>query len=119
MYLPTIIEREKSHSVPLLNNKDFSVKSAQSCIYQLLLSGKNLTVYRCWRWRRCRSSNSGAIASSASSASSMTAYNGCAVISPLVVATHIATSDEEYGIPNSAINDIIDKHAAPPIIENG
>ena len=41
--------------------------------------------------------------------------NGCAVISPLVVATHIATSNKEYGISNSAINDIIDKRA-PPIL---
>lgn len=41
--------------------------------------------------------------------------NGCAVISPLVVATHISTSNKEYGISNSAINDIIDK-VAPPIL---
>lgn len=42
--------------------------------------------------------------------------NGCAVISPLVVATHITTSSKEYGISNSAINDIIDKRA-PPILQ--
>ncbi|KAL3806065.1 hypothetical protein ACHAXA_011707 [Cyclostephanos tholiformis] len=42
--------------------------------------------------------------------------NGCAVISPLIVATHISTSNKEYGISNSAINEIIDKRA-PPILQ--
>jgi hypothetical protein len=42
--------------------------------------------------------------------------NGCAVISPLIVATHINTSNKEYGISNSAINEIIDKRA-PPILQ--
>ena len=56
--------------------------------------------------------------------------NGCAVISPLVVATHIApaqvqkrlqfkqtftSSESKYGISNSAINEIIDKRA-PPVL---
>ena len=54
--------------------------------------------------------------------------NGCAVISPLVVATHIApvlvqkrlqlknSSASKYGISNSAINEIIDKRA-PPVLQ--
>ncbi|EJK47896.1 hypothetical protein THAOC_33350 [Thalassiosira oceanica] len=57
--------------------------------------------------------------------------NGCAVISPLVVATHIApvqvqkrlqlkqtfnSSSSKYGISNSAINEIIDKRA-PPVLQ--
>jgi len=42
--------------------------------------------------------------------------NGCAVISPLIVSTHITTSNQEYGISNSAINEIIDKRA-PPILQ--
>jgi len=63
--------------------------------------------------------------------------NGCAVISPLVVATHIypqhmrskkqllnhqrfinnaTTTSSQYGVSNSAINDIIDKRA-PPILQ--
>ena len=57
--------------------------------------------------------------------------NGCAVISPLVVATHIypqhlqrnrrngssvSTTTSKYGISNSDINEIIDKRA-PPILK--
>ena len=57
--------------------------------------------------------------------------NGCAVISPLVVATHIypqhiqhnnkktlqrSTSYSKYGISNSDINEIIDKRA-PPVLQ--
>lgn len=43
--------------------------------------------------------------------------NGCTVISPLVVATHVSQqyTASLYGITNSAINDIIDKRA-PPIL---
>ena len=44
--------------------------------------------------------------------------NGCAVISPLVVATHISTQrlqQSKYGISNVAINIIIDERA-PPIL---
>ena len=53
--------------------------------------------------------------------------NGCAVISPLVVATHIypqhakhslsaSSNSSKYGISNSAITEIIDKRA-PPILQ--
>ena len=47
--------------------------------------------------------------------------NGCAVISPLVVATHINpqfnnAKTASYGVSNSAINEIIDKRA-PPVLQ--
>ena len=69
----------------------------------------------------------------ASSSSKYDSTNGCAVISPLVVATHIypqhvykaqpksllqphtSTITSKYGISNVAINEIIDKRA-PPIL---
>lgn len=69
----------------------------------------------------------------ASSSSKYDSTNGCAVISPLVVATHIypqyvykaqpklllqpqtSTITFKYGISNAAINEIIDKRA-PPIL---
>mmetsp|Transcript_12953 Transcript_12953/g.27934 ORF Transcript_12953/g.27934 Transcript_12953/m.27934 type:complete len:408 (+) Transcript_12953:3-1226(+) len=62
--------------------------------------------------------------------------NGCAVISPLVVAAHIhpqhvgkqkqqlnqrfknaTTNNSQYGVTNSAINEIVDRRA-PPILQN-
>ena len=42
--------------------------------------------------------------------------NGCAVISPLVVEAHITTSNKEYGISDTTIDEIIDERA-PPILQ--
>ena len=73
---------------------------------QSLLSAKQVEIYKLGTFQGRLSASSPRYDST----------NGCAVISPLVVATHITTSNKEYGISNTAINEIIDKRA-PPILQ--
>ncbi len=73
---------------------------------QSLLSAKQVEIYKLGTFQGRLSASSPRYDS----------INGCAVISPLVVAAHITTSNKEYGISNTAINEIIDKHA-PPILQ--
>lgn len=73
---------------------------------QSLLSAKQVEIYKLGTFQGRLSASSPRYDST----------NGCAVISPLVVAAHITTSNKEYGISNTAINEIIDKHA-PPILQ--